>query len=129
MVAKAKDVKQHQRKTQTMKNKLKKSIIALLFALALIVPMQTEAIAKNPPLDNSIKSATKEPFSKKELAMKFILAMVGVATSSIVLYVGLSVYNKLLNSQSKKVVGLQNLKKPENYKQGINKFLEITNWD
>ena len=79
-------------------------------------------------LNKDIAAATKAPISKKQLALKFVMAMAGVAASAVVIYVGLSFYNKLFREQSEPVVGLNSLRTPENFKESINLFLEKTNW-
>lgn len=96
----------------------------------LMLPLQLPAYAdKQPQLDNSIKAMTKEPVSKKKVAYKFLMAMLGVAASSVVLYVGLSAYNKLIKGESSAVVGLNSLRTPENFKDAVEVFLEKTDWD
>ena len=55
--------------------------------------------------------------------------MVGVATSSVLIYVGLTVYNKLFKNPSASVVGLNSLRTPENFKEAINVFISKTDWD
>lgn len=116
------------------KNKFKSSLIFMVFVTALLcLPLQLPSYADTQAaLDKDIAAVTKEPVSKKKIAFKFIMAMLGVATSSIVIYVGLSAYNKLFKSQSASVIGLNNiksLKSPENFRESINLFLEKTNWD
>lgn len=98
--------------------------------MALCMPLQNPCYADNatPALNKDITAVTKEPISKKKIAFKFIMAMVGVATSSVIIYVGLSVYNKIFHSQSEPVVGLNSLRSPENFKESINLFLDKTNW-
>ncbi len=97
--------------------------------MALCMPLQNPCFADdNPALSKDIAAATKEPISKKKIAFKFIMAMVGVATSSVIIYVGLSVYNKFFHNQPEPVVGLNSLRSPENFKESINLFLDKTNW-
>jgi hypothetical protein len=71
----------------------------------------------------------KQPFGKKELAMKFVLAMLGVATSSVVIYVLLSLYNKIFHGGGKTSVMSEvdnDFKTPNNMKDAINIFLKKT---
>ncbi len=70
----------------------------------------------------------KEPVSIKHTAKKFLLAMLGVAISSIILFVMLTVYNKIRNrvvsspSQDYK----NTLSSPNNLRDAVNIFLEKT---
>ncbi len=97
--------------------------------MALCMPLQDSCFADdNTALSKDITAVTKEPISKKKIAFKFIMAMVGVATSSVIIYVGLSVYNKFFHNQPEPVVGLNSLRSPENFKESINLFLDKTNW-
>ena len=112
-----------------MKNKFKLVLICTVIAAALICPLQSPAFAdNNKALNKDIAAATKAPISKKQLALKFVMAMAGVAASAVVIYVGLSFYNKLFREQSEPVVGLNSLRTPENFKESSNLFLEKTNW-
>ena len=111
-----------------MKNSIKKYLISIVIVTALFAPLLLPAYAKN-ELNPSVAAATKQPESKKEIAFRFIMAMVGVATSSILIYVGLSVYNKLFKNSSETVVGLNSLRTPENFKEAINVFVKKTDWD
>lgn len=112
-----------------MKNNFKKFLIGMVFVMAFLMPLQKPSYAENTALDNDIAAVTKAPVSRKAIAFKFLMAMLGVATSSVVIYVGLSVYNKLFKSQSAEVVGLKNLRTPENFKESVNLFIEKTDWD
>lgn len=113
-----------------MKNNLKLGLISLGVAVVLMLPLQAPALAdSHQQLDNNIKAMTKEPVSKKKMAYKFLMAMLGVATSSVVLYVGLSAYNRFFSGQPSAVVGLNSLRPPENFKDAVNVFLEKTDWD
>ncbi len=113
-----------------MKSKFKLVLICTVIAAALICPLQSPAFAdNNAKLNKDISAATKTPISKKQIALKFVMAMAGVAASAVVIYVGLSFYNKLFREQSEPVVGLNSLRTPENFKESINLFLEKTNWD
>lgn len=72
--------------------------------------------------------ATKAPFGKREMAMKFLLAMLGVATSSVVIYVGLSLYNRFVYKNKTVVINEDDndFKTPTNMKEAINIFLKKT---
>ena len=114
-----------------MKNKSKIFLISLVLVLALCVVQVPSFASKQAPqkVQKEISALTKEPVSKKKIAFKFIMAMLGVATSSVIIYVGLSIYNKLFHSHSADVVGLNKLRTPENFKESFEVFLEKTNWD
>ncbi len=70
----------------------------------------------------------KEPVSIKHTAKKFLFAMFGVALSSIILFVMLTIYNKIRNrvisapSQDYK----NTLTSPNNLRDAVNIFLEKT---
>lgn len=70
----------------------------------------------------------KEPVSIKQTAKKFLFAMFGVAISSIILFVMLTVYNKIRN----KVISAPSqdykntLTSPDNLRDAVNIFLEKT---
>lgn len=73
--------------------------------------------------------ATKTPFGKRQMAMKFFLAMLGVATSSVVIYVMLSLYNRFFYGGRKEIVVNEDdndFKTPTNMKEAINIFLKKT---
>lgn len=101
----------------------------MVIVMALTLPLQLPSYAEKAPLNNSVAAATKAPVSKKAIAFRFVMAMLGVAASSVVIYVGLSVYNKMFKSESVAVVGLNSLRTPENFKESINLFMEKTDWD
>lgn len=110
-----------------MKNRLKLFLISMVFVAALFMPLQLPSYAKV-DLNQNVAAATKAPVSKRAIAFRFIMAMLGVAASSVTIYVGLSIYNKLFKSESEAVIGLNSLRTPENFKESINVFLEKTDW-
>jgi len=114
-----------------MKNNFKLIITSIAIVMALTLPLQLPSFAdtKDSTLNKEITAFTKEPISKRKIAFKFLMAMAGVATSSVVIYVGLSVYNKLFKTESSAAIGLNSLRTPENFKDAINIFLNKTNWD
>ena len=114
-----------------MKNKLKLLLISIVFAVAFLsVPLQLPSNAEmDNHLEKDLAAMTKEPVSKKKMAYKFLMAMVGVATSSIVIYVGLSAYNRLFKSEASSVVGLNSLRAHIIFKGPLNIFLTKTHWD
>lgn len=108
----------------------------ILFTFILIGTLLTPVIAEEnvsnnnmtEPLQNSTQIPYKEPISKRKIAMKFIYAMGGVVASSMILFVGLSIYNKIRS----KVIKVANndysntLNTPNNLKDAVNIYLEKT---
>ncbi|MCM1265143.1 MAG: hypothetical protein NC200_03000 [Candidatus Gastranaerophilales bacterium] len=121
-----------------MKNKnFKNFILTGLVALTLTVTVPTIVTAEvkaDTPVSSVQKTlnlgdfATKQPIGTRQIAMKFILAMLGVAASSVVIFVLLSIYNKFMYGAN---VNTQNetdndFKTPANMKDAINIFLKKT---
>ena len=76
-------------------------------------------------------SPYKQPISKKKIAKKFLLAMGGVLISSILLYGGLSAYNRVRDDVVKPVKtpdGETSLKTPNDMEEAVKTFLEKTKW-
>ena len=114
-----------------MKNRIKLLITGL--AICISITFCSEGAFADIPTNsvNRIKTefATKAPFGKREMAMKFLLAMLGVATSSVVIYVMLSLYNRFIYRGSGEVVVNEDdndFKTPTNMKEAINIFLKKT---
>lgn len=85
------------------------------------------------PLPNSEPASSigyKQPTQKRVIAKKFLAAMGGVLISSILLFVLLSIYNKIRQTvitssgQEDEVV----LEASKNLKEAIRTFLDKTNW-
>ena len=75
----------------------------------------------------------KHPTSKRKLAKKFLLAMFGVAGSSLIIFAGLSIYNRvrenfLAVSQNKEREEGSSLETPDNLTDAIKAFLDKTRW-
>ena len=94
---------------------------------------QTEAQAPTPPAVEEPASKpeipTKKPIGKKQLAMKFIMAMIGVGVSSVIIFVLLSGYNKFVYGSYTRVEPSEednSYKTPNNMKDAINIFLKKT---
>lgn len=114
-----------------MKNRIKFLILVLAISISIVFSNgDTFAVPSNVNSVNSIKTefAMKAPIGKREMAMKFVLAMLGVATSSVVIYVMLTVYNKFFYGGSKIVINKDDndFKTPTNMKEAINIFLKKT---
>ena len=75
----------------------------------------------------------KQPVSKRKIAKKFLLAMAGVAISSIILYLLLSLYNKIragfAGSQEIDTGKEPSLETPDNLIDAVKTFLDKTRWD
>lgn len=118
-----------------MKNKIKQFILSIFVIIALTCATSAQVnadVTQSVPQDSvqtPIQFQTKQPIGKRQIAMKFILAMVGVATSSIVIYVLLSLYNKFIygNGKSSVVNEVDNeFKTPTNLRDAVNIFLKKT---
>ena len=101
---------------------LKNKIITVLLMLTLISPVMAE------PEGNST-IPYKQPVSKRKVAKKFLAAMAGVGVSSILLYVTLSLYNKVRSSiiEAAKEIppkGETSLVTPESLTDAVKTFLE-----
>ena len=114
-----------------MKNKFKIFLLALVMSISFALSTGDAYADTTAPKNDTakIEFATKAPFGKRQLAMKFIMAMLGVAASSVIIYVGLSVYNKLMYGSSHRLVindDDDDFKTPTNMKDAINIFLKKT---
>lgn len=133
---------------------MKNKILTILLALFLTVPAfaELETVYDEAPSErisqtsetvstqNELPELTptetfsyKQPVSKKKIAKKFVLAMLGVGISSIILYVILSLYNKMRNAVLSKPnqdeVSEAPLETPTNLSQAVKTFLEKTKWE
>ena len=73
----------------------------------------------------------KQPISKRKIAKKFLTAMFGVLVSSLVIFLGLSLYNKIREGfipEIKTPEGETPLKTPENIEEAVKTFLDKTKW-
>ncbi len=75
----------------------------------------------------------KQPVSKKKVAKKFLAAMAGVGISSLMLFLILTLYNKIRENllQAKKEIppeGETSLVTPDNLVDAVKVFLEKTKW-
>lgn len=81
------------------------------------------------PADNS--QTFKQPISKRKIAKKFLLAMGSVAISSLFLYIILTVYNRIRETNLKKIKTSQgevSLETPDDLKSAVKTFLDKTKW-
>ena len=75
----------------------------------------------------------KHPITKRKLIKKFLYAMFGVIISSISIFAGLTVYNRIRNLLHNKHylnedVDDVSLKSPDNMQDAIKSFIKKTNW-
>ena len=116
-----------------MKNVLKKCVIISL--LLMFVSVGAGYCDTNQEL-NSITRITKKldlrkPTPKRKLALKFIMAMLGVGASSVAIFVMLSLYNKLMygaiKPNKRNVSDEDNdFRTSTNMKEALNIFLKKT---
>ncbi len=99
------------------------------------IPVDTteDTIEKLPP-ELMNPNSYKQPVSKKKIAKKFLLAMSGVAISSIILFILLSLYNKLRANFSENTIqpaseGEAPLETPDNLTDAVKTFLNKTKWN
>ena len=134
-----------------MKNKIFTIILTVLLTLPISVsavdtvietPVSISETAQvNGPsvLENEISEITnkdmdnacKQPISKKKIAKKFIMAMLGVGISSFLIFFGLSVYNRIretILNEVKTPEGETSLKTPEDITSAVKLFVEKTMW-
>ena len=76
----------------------------------------------------------KQPISKRKLAKKFLLAMMGVAGSSLIIFAGLSIYNRVrenvisTNQMYERESGTS-LDTPDNLTDAVRSFMDKTRWN
>ena len=129
---------------------MKNKVLLIIFLSLLSLPISVSAVdtlsdnelknvaktIQENTLDDDIVQNTneisyKQPVSKKKIAKKFLAAMGGVAISSILLFLILSVYNKL---REKAIESFKNseeasLESPEDINNAVKSFLDKTNWN
>ncbi|GEM_PF-6441865 len=92
----------------------------------------TDQNVANTSSKTSLDFATKTPMGRKQLAIKFLIAMMGVVVSSVVIFVGLSLYNKLMYGTTTRTkdddysAEDDEYKTPSNMKEALNIFLKKT---
>ncbi len=117
-----------------MKN-LKNKILILLFAIFLSIgniawseEVQPSDIVKD-AANSKTEIQTRLPYSKRALAMKFLIAMLGVGASSIMIYVLLTIYNRFLYGTAKypdEATEDDDYKTPTNMKDALGIFFRKT---
>ena len=116
-----------------MINKFKNVIASIFIIGALFVSAPVLAENQQTNLIQEQKTSTtvplKRPVGRKKLAMKFIMAMMGVAASSVIIYVALSVYNRFIYGSPKAPQPKtrdDEFKTPTNMKDALDIFLKKT---
>lgn len=73
----------------------------------------------------------KDPISKKKLAKKFLLAMFAVGVSSLTLYFGLNLYNKIREGSFAEAGKPSNpaLESPDTMNSAVKTFINKTHWE
>lgn len=128
---------------------LKNKILTIFIALMLVSPVIAEEATgealmpiaetmqenvqtvkeESPQLDTI---PYKQPVSKKKMAKKFLMAMGGVAVSSILLFVFLTIYNKIrasiLAQKNDQQSGETSLVTPETLTDAVKTFLDKTKY-
>jgi len=91
---------------------------------------ETEEITEEAP--QTLVSPYKQPISKKKILKKFVLAMFGVILSSLILYFGLTVYNRfrefISTPKVKSTDGETPLQSPADLEGSVRTFLDKTKW-
>lgn len=84
------------------------------------------------PVNAQADEATyKQPISKRKLVKKFLTGMGAVVVSSLILFVGLTLYNRIREFCINKVKtpeGEVSLETPNDFNNAVKTFLEKTDW-
>lgn len=120
---------------------MKNKIFTILIATILLMPVSVQAVEDADIVQdvattqNEIETVTediyKQPVSKRKIAKKFLLAMSGVAISSITIFVMLTIYNRLReNFTAKRDTSDEeiSLETPEDIQSAVKSFLSKTDW-
>lgn len=109
--------------------------------MILISPVFAEnpesAVNQETPAEQTVQTPEsftyKQPVSKRKIAKKFLLAMAGVGISSVLLFVLLSLYNRIrtgiVPNKQESPTGETSLVTPDNLQDAVRTFLEKTKWD
>lgn len=136
---------------------MKNKILVIFMALALTLPVYStqeeeplpvsetqaqETVVNEPdnttetiqePEQKEINNALRKPTSKRKIAKKFLLAMLGVIISSTLIFALLSIYNKLRENFKVEIKNPKeepsSLETPDNLNDAVKSFLDRTNWD
>ena len=105
---------------------MKSRILLIVISVFLLLPISASAE------DNTVQyDEETQHISKKKLIKKFLIAMFGVAMSSLILYLGLTIYNKArdnFNGPVKTPEGETPLETPYDLQGAVRSFLDKTEW-
>ena len=90
----------------------------------------SSAVAEEEP-SQTVETPYKKPISKKKILKKFLFAMFGVVASSLILYFGLTIYNRIRDGLPVKVntpEGETPLTTPVDLQGAVRSFLDKTKW-
>lgn len=94
---------------------------------------QTSPSQEVEELPPAIETQLKQPVSKKKIAKKFLLAMSGVAISAILLFLILTVYNKIragiFGQTQENPNGETSLVTPDSLPDAVRTFIDKTKWE
>ncbi len=132
---------------------MKNRLCILIMALALALPLYAEDVTGLPEntsqpavvqtddedliqeeMPEAMKTQLKQPVSKRKVAKKFLLAMLGVGASSFFIYFGLTLYNKFRdgvltvnnNVSSEEDTSLDT---PSDLSEAVKTFIDKTTWN
>lgn len=98
-----------------------------------VIPQNEEIVKENIEEMQQETLPYKQPISKKQMAKKFIIAMLCVGGASIFLYIALSLYNKIRDGFVNTTYGTDNgeslLETPQDIEEAVKSFVEKTHWE
>ena len=152
-------LKRNQEQPRRVQKKMKNKIFGIIIAIMLLLPatvwavddmllaeetqtpvaeefVETQQLDEDTTVEESQMQETqaspyKQPIGKKKIVKKFLLAMGGVIFSSLLLYGGLTAYNRVRDGVVKPIKapdGETSLKTPSDTQEAVKTFLEKTNW-
>ncbi len=122
---------------EQMRLRMKNRILAIMILTMLSLPVQVQAVDDVEPVDAMQEEVVtpitpyKQPVSKRKIAKKFLLAMGGVAASSCIIFLLLTLYNKVRESfvdGAKTPEGEVSLETPDDLQGAVRAFLDKTDW-
>ena len=132
---------------------MKNRLFILIMALALALPLYAEDVTGLPEntsqsaivqtddedliqeeMPEVMKTQLKQPVSKRKVAKKFLLAMLGVGASSFFIYFGLTLYNKfrdgvLTANNNPPLEEDTSLDTPSDLSEAVKTFIDKTTWN
>ena len=103
---------------------------------SIIETVETEVIDNEKSIIQNVaenkESQFKKPISKRKLAKKFLVGMGAVVASSLILFFGLTIYNRIRESLLNKIKtpeGEVSLQTPDDIKTAIRTFMDKTSWE